>query len=133
LAQAGEIFSMSSLTPVPYAVPWFLGVVNLRGGLYGVVDLAGFLQGRQVLVRTEQALAECSLVTFNAELELNCSLGVDGLAGLRRQDSFVSSTAPAADAPAYLGRLFKDSGGAQWQEINLRALSLDPAFLGIGA
>jgi twitching motility protein PilI len=133
LAQAGEIFSLPVMTPVPYARDWFLGVVNLRGSLHGVVDLAGFMHCDFVRTRTELSLAECSLVTFNADLELNCALVVDGLAGLRRQDSFVSSLAPAAGTPTYFGNQFMDSGGAQWQEINLRALSQYPEFLSIGA
>ena len=40
LVQAGEIFSWTQVQPVPYTRPWFLGVAALRGGLYGVVDLA---------------------------------------------------------------------------------------------
>lgn len=42
LEQAGEIFGVGPLVPVPHAVPWFLGVANLRGHVYGVVDLARF-------------------------------------------------------------------------------------------
>ena len=35
LAQSGEIFPLPAVQPVPYSQSWFLGVVNLRGGLYG--------------------------------------------------------------------------------------------------
>ena len=40
LAQSGEIFPWVGIQPVSYTQAWFLGVANLRGGLYGVVDLA---------------------------------------------------------------------------------------------
>src|SRR3954470_24498959 len=53
LAQAGEIFPFASTHPVPYTRPWFLGVANLRGGLYGVVDLAAYVGNRQPAPRTE--------------------------------------------------------------------------------
>ena len=43
LAQSGEIFPLPPVQPVPYAQHWFLGVANLRGGLYGVADLAAFV------------------------------------------------------------------------------------------
>lgn len=133
LAQSGEIFPLSGVQAVPYARPWFMGVINLRGGLYGVVDLAGFTGNGPARGRTEQSFAESSVVTFNAALELNCALMVDGLAGLRKQESF-STVAPASEgAPAYLGRRFIDLHGAQWQEINLQALSQLPEFLCIGA
>ncbi|RYF36772.1 MAG: chemotaxis protein CheW, partial [Comamonadaceae bacterium] len=42
LAQSGEIFPYAAPQHVPYTQPWFLGVANLRGGLYGVVDLGSF-------------------------------------------------------------------------------------------
>jgi twitching motility protein PilI len=33
----------------PLTQPWFLGLANIRGNLYSVVDLAGFL-GRETVV-----------------------------------------------------------------------------------
>lgn len=127
LAQAGEIISMASIAPVPHTLEWFVGVVNLRGGLYGVVDLAGFMGDKPANARTAQPTA----VTFNPDLELNCALIVDGLAGLRREDSFVSSEVAPVDAPMYFGPLLTDSKGEQWQEINLHLLSQCPEFLRI--
>ena len=35
LTQSGEIFPWVSIQAVPYTQRWFLGVANLRGGLYG--------------------------------------------------------------------------------------------------
>lgn len=89
LGQSGEIFSWVSVQPVPYTQSWFLGVANLRGGLVGVVDLAGLLGA--TAPRTEQALTESSLLAFNAALDVNAALLVDRLAGLRGTDAFVSS------------------------------------------
>ena len=43
LKEAGEIFALAPMVPVPHSHRWFLGVSNLRGHLHGVVDLAGFL------------------------------------------------------------------------------------------
>ena len=76
---------------------------------------------------------EAIVVTLNALLEVNCALHVDSLAGLRGSDAFLSSTAAAADAPAYFGNCFVDAEAQRWQEINLRALAQSPSFLSIGA
>ena len=81
LTQSGEIFGLPAIAKVPYAQPWLLGVVNLRGGLYSAVDLASFMSGQVSQVRSEQAWAQVRLVTFNPELELNCALMVDALLG----------------------------------------------------
>lgn len=34
---------LTDVTPVPNTVPWVLGVVHLRGAIYSVVDLRGFV------------------------------------------------------------------------------------------
>jgi twitching motility protein PilI len=133
LAQSGEIFPLANLQAVPYCRSWFAGVVNLRGGLYGVVDLAGFLAEGSIPLRTEQSLADASVVTFNAALEVNCALMVDSLAGLRNAEAFVASEPPAPGAPVYFGNRYTDAGSQIWQEINLQALSTYPQFLSISA
>lgn len=133
LALSGEIFPLTSLQVVPYSKSWFMGVINLRGGLYGVVDLAGFMANGAVTTRSEQALSEASVITFNSALEINCALMVDNLAGLRKREAFTAATAPPEGSPVYFGHRFTDLTGVQWQEINLRALSQFPEFLSISA
>ncbi len=133
LSHAGEIFSWTDVQRVPYVQPWFLGVANLRGGLYGLVDLASFLRGGAGQQRGEAALGSSRLVALNPLLETNCALLVDRLLGLRTTEAFASSTAPDAAAPAYFGHVYTDLEGRQWQELNLQSLSQHPAFLGVGA
>ena len=133
LSQSGEIFPLAHIQRVPYARPWFMGVINLRGALYGVVDLASFMGDGATRLRGEQSLAESSVITFNAALELNCALLVDGLAGLRKRDAFSDAVAPPEGSPAYFGNRFTDLNGEHWQEINLQSLSQLPEFLSISA
>ena len=133
LVQSGEIFPLTHVQVVPYSRQWFMGVINLRGGLYGVVDLASFLGRGTTRARTEQSLAESSVITFNAALELNCALMVDGLAGLRKRDAFSSAGVPPEGSPVFFGNQFTDPDGVQWQEINLQSLSQLPEFLSISA
>ena len=131
LGQSGELFPLVSMQAVPYTQSWFMGVANLRGGLVGVVDLAGLLGA--TTPRTEQALTEASLLAFNAALEVNAALLVDRLAGLRGTDAFESSEPPSKDSPAFFGTTYIDSSGTRWQELNLQILSQYPAFLSISA
>ena len=133
LSQSGEIFPWASAQPVPYTQPWFLGVANLRGGLYGVVDLASFVTGSSPGMRSELARSESRLVALNALLDINCALLIDRLAGLRNAEAFTSSSEPPAGSPAYFGSGFVDANGAYWQEINLQTLSQQPQFLSISA
>lgn len=135
LVQAGEIFPLTALQKVPYCQPWFSGVLNLRGGLYGVVDLAAFIAGGVVPGRSEMALGDASVITFHSVLDINCGLLVDTLAGLRSTESFSQSSGPASGSPPYFGNRYTETGdsGVVWQEINLQFLAQLPEFLSINA
>ena len=133
LAQSGEIFPYAPAQTVPYTQDWFLGVANLRGGLYGVIDLASYVSGKAPAQRSDAGRAESRLVALNQLLEINCALLIDRLAGLRNTDAFVSSGSAPEGSPDYFGSGYTDANGAFWQEINLQALSQQPQFLSISA
>ena len=133
LTQAGEIFPYAATQAVPYTQAWFLGVANLRGGLFGVVDLASYVSGQAPAQRSDAGRAESRLVALNGLLDVNCALLIDRLAGLRSMDAFTASSAPPAGAPGYFGSGYTDAAGAFWQEINLQALSQQSQFLSISA
>lgn len=127
LEQAGEICNPGNIQSVPYVKPWFLGVINVRGNLLGVADLASFLGWAQ----TTQS-GDASVVTINPQLEVSCGLRVDSLAGLRSADAFTLEEDAAPDTPEWMGKRRTDAQGVAWQEINLRALAQSPQFLSIG-
>jgi twitching motility protein PilI len=139
LKDAGEIFAVHPVVPVPHSHPWFLGVANLRGHLHGVVDLGRFLgvkadDGRHV----EPARDQARLVGFNQALGLNCVLLVDRLAGLRGQtdlepDQAANDETPAqtGERPPFAGACYRDANRRVWQELRLAELAEDENFLGI--
>jgi twitching motility protein PilI len=144
LGQSGEIVAFSSPQAVPYSKDWFKGVLNIRGSLVGVVDLARFVAvhaepeagshaAASAATHSSFSTGEASVVTLNTQLEVNCALQVDSLAGLRGSEAFASSTAATAQAPDYFGPCHVDKEGQRWQEINLRVLAQSPTFLSIGA
>ena len=132
LHQAGEIFSLVPLLPVPHTRSWFAGVANLRGGLHGVVDLGAFLgmSGRAGGL-VEGAREQARLVAFNPSIGLNCALMVDRLAGLRSAEQLTADTEDAGPRPAFAGQRLRDGDGRAWQEIVLSSLAEDEQFLGI--
>ena len=133
LSQSGEIFPWVTTQPVPYTQQWFSGVANLRGGLFGVVDLASFVSGQPPPPKSDLARADSRLVALNAALEINCALLIDKLSGLRNQEAFVDFCARNPDAPDFFGNTYVDIQGASWQEINLQLLAQQAHFLTIGA
>jgi twitching motility protein PilI len=129
LAEAGEIFQPGALLPVPHALPWFLGVANLRGILAGVVDLAGFLGLRSHLSAGEREQAR--VVAFNPTLEINGALLVDRLAGLRNQAQLTPEWVDVRTQPGFVGGRYHDAAGRVWQELRLAVLARDERFLRI--
>jgi len=139
LRQSGEILPAPQLRPVPRTKPWFLGVVNVRGSLFGTVDLANFVahsngqKSSPAASLKNNAAQAPSVITFHPAMEMNCALQIDALAGLRSAESFQSSKAAPLGAHGYLGNQFFDAEAQCWQEINLQALSQTSEFLNISA
>lgn len=133
LKQASEIFAPVPIKPVPYAKPWLAGVANLRGGLFTVVDLAVYLGLREPSLNRAFG-PQARLVSLGADLNLNCALLVDRLAGLRSDEQLpLVGEQPAGPRPRFAGALRRDESGRHWQEINLEALSRQENFLHIVA
>jgi twitching motility protein PilI len=127
LREAGEIFAMAPMVPVPHSHRWFLGVSNLRGHLHGVVDLAGFLGVKSSDAPRDQA----RLVGFNQALDINCVLLVDRLSGLRSEEDLTRDADDGVTRPTFAGARFRDSSDRVWQELHLAELAGDESFLRI--
>ena len=133
LHEAGEIFSVGSVLPVPHTQPWLAGVANLRGGLHAVVDLAVFLGLRRTGGAADNRDG-ARLLALNPALGVNCALLVDRLAGLRNADQLSPDAGEApspATHPAFAGPRWRDGEGRVWQEIELAALAGHEQFLGV--
>ncbi len=127
LADAGEVVALPEIVPVPLTRPWYLGVANIRGNLYSVVDFARFLSREDAPIGNQSRL-----VLFGPRAgDINAGLMVTRVLGLRN----VSELAPAAPpqgAPGWYGQRWMDGDGHAWQEIDLAMLARDPAFLQVG-
>ena len=130
LADAGEVIAMPQLATVPMTKPWYLGIANIRGNLYGVIDFAGYL-GRPVDV-SASAAGQARLVLFGPRTgDLRAGIVVQRVLGLRNLAELAQADPPAA-APGWYGARWTDKEGQGWQEIDLARLAQDPAFLQVG-
>jgi len=131
LRQAGEIADLGAVLPVPHTRPWLAGVVNLRGGVCTVVDLARFLGLRPPGSAAPKEHAR--LVAFNAALGINGALLVDRLEGLRHAADLQvePETADPLARPAFALARWRDAAGKVWQELDLAELARQPQFLAV--
>ena len=137
LVQAGEILPWAPPHPVPYTQAWYRGVINHRGELLGLIDLAAFLASQGVLKEPAPAAErlghDARLVGLSAALGVPAVLWVDRLAGLHSPSQFVHAAPPPQQAPAWQGQRLTDVQQQVWQEIDLTALASWPAFLQVAA
>ncbi|HUH93230.1 MAG TPA: chemotaxis protein CheW [Casimicrobiaceae bacterium] len=130
LADAGEVIALPQTASVPLTKPWYIGIANIRGNLYGVIDFAGFLGHPLEPVTTGPS--QTRLVLFGPRVgELRAGLVVRRVLGLRNLAELAQGEPPAG-GPAWYGPRWTESGGAVWQEIDLARLAQDPAFLQVG-
>ena len=130
LSDAGEVIAVPTMASVPLTKPWYLGIANIRGNLYGVVDFAGFL-GRP-LEPVAPGASQTRLVLFGPRAgELRAGLIVHRVLGLRNLADLSHNDTPAG-APDWYGSRWAEANGDMWQEIDLARLAQDPAFLQVG-
>ena len=77
LTSLADVLECPPVTPVPGTHDWFVGICNVRGKLYSVVDFGLFLGVAPPLIENEGTL----LVINNSEL--GCTLLVPKVGGLR--------------------------------------------------
>jgi twitching motility protein PilI len=134
LAQSGEIFPITSVQKVPYTQGWFMGVANLRGGLYGIVDLASFMSGvPSQRIFDGSSREQARLIALNSAMEVNCAVLIDRLGGLRGVADFVARDAAPEGSPSFISAQYTDKTGQTWTELDLQQLASSPDFLGIAA
>jgi twitching motility protein PilI len=127
LHQVSEVIPVPTLVPVPRTQPWFRGVANVRGNLYGMIDFSAF-QGREPIGPG----MERRVILVSERLVAGSGLMVSRMLGLRNPEQFSVAARPA-DAPAWMAAAYTDAGGTRWLELDLPALAREQRFLEVGS
>lgn len=119
-----EIVPMPPITPVPGAHPWLLGVGNLRGNLFPVVDLKFFMEGE----RTVQQEGQRVLIMRQAGGDV--ALTIDELFGQRsfEQEQDIAAGDLATGRYAHFVDRAFHGDGYDWGVFSLSLLSRTPEF-----
>ena len=130
LAEAGEIVALPPvIVPVPLTRDWFLGVTNVRGSLFTVVDLRRFAgDGVTELGKETRLLSVAPSLGFNVTLVVSKMLGLRNTASM----TAVVNATPMHAGASWLGNSFADADGHIWRELSLSRLIATPDFLMVG-
>jgi twitching motility protein PilI len=144
LSEAGEVVPLpQTIAPVPLTRDWFRGLVNLRGSLYAVSDLARFVGDSFT-----PASREARLIAFAPRLGLNASVVVARMLGLQNVETMKPADGNAGggddergnsaamesaggERPAWLGADWIDAEGRLWTELSLARLAVDDRFMAV--
>ncbi|MCL2309919.1 MAG: chemotaxis protein CheW [Proteobacteria bacterium] len=127
LQQTEEVLVSPPITPVPLTQPWFLGLTNVRGNLYSVIDFSLFLGKAPTAHNAEARLVLLSRSTG----AVNTALLVQQVYGLRSVKGF-APTGQGTQDKVWNVQNWMDAEGHVWHEANLSKLAQDSEFQHIG-
>jgi twitching motility protein PilI len=126
LHEAGEIVPVGAITKVPLTRDWFLGMVNVRGNLISVIDLARFCGMPPTPIDKDSRI-----IAFSPALSFNSGLLVSRIMGLRNAADMQLEPAEA-DAAPWAAQRYVDRESQVWNELNLSLIVQDQQFLHVG-
>ncbi len=120
MADIAEVLPLPSLTAVPLTKSWFLGVANVRGNLYGVIDMATYEK-----TGAASGNANNCVLLVSERFAFNAALLVDRVLGLRDTQSWKRNE-------VYGQAEYLDETGASWTRLDVQGLLQQAEFLQIG-
>lgn len=125
VAHTTEVIPCEGVTPVPHTRAWFLGLINCRGKLTGVIDFSGFL-GYPVKAWQDTD----RLLVLSDCLTVPCALRITRVPGLVSLSDFTDQPRPDGE-PAWVSAIYSDRHAQSWRLLDLSLLISDPAFLDV--
>lgn len=120
MADISEVLPLPRLSKVPFTKHWFRGVINVRGNLYGVIDMAAYPQGSLISgVSANRVLLVADRYAFNV------ALLVERVLGLRDVRNWQKSEREGLTE-------FQDGQGASWRKLEVSGLFGQVEFLQVG-
>lgn len=124
--EVSEVISAPKLAHVPLTQPWFLGLANVRGNLYGITDLGVYLGGSSLPFNLKSRILLAAASSVLSGFIVNNMLGIRSLA------EFTPMKLPKkTKLPRGIIAHYKDTDGREWRELSLLELIQDEKFLQI--
>ncbi|MES2353763.1 MAG: chemotaxis protein CheW [Pseudomonadota bacterium] len=126
LNEVAEVLPVPPVVPIPLTKPYFNGMCNVRGNLYGVVDFSAFMDKAPITRAVENRL-----LLLPPAVVQGAALLVSRMAGLRSPEAFVLADREP-DTPLWVRNLYRDAEGHVWNELDVTTLAQHEYFLNVG-
>ena len=127
LQRVSEVLPVTGVEPVPLTQDYFVGVCNVRGNLYSIIDFTQ-LNGKPAV----KASAENRLLLLPKDVIHGASILVTRMAGLRNPDNYQREAVPAGSKP-WVSAVLRDNEGLPWYLLNIEALAQHQQFQDVAA
>lgn len=124
--EINEVLQVPKMVPAPLTQPWFLGMANIRGALYGITDLGQYWEEEPVPVGPKSRI-----LLVVPHYKINSGLLVSNMLGVRSLRDFEMITEPGMQSRPGIISHYKDKQGRPWHVLNLQALVATEQFLDI--
>lgn len=121
MGDIAEVLPLPPLTMVPYTKPWFRGVANIRGNLYGVIDMPAYEHSG-----VASGDSNNRILLLAERFGVNAALLVDAVLGLRDARAWRQSEGIGKEIEYY------DENGAPWRKLDVRDLVEQAEFMQVG-
>jgi twitching motility protein PilI len=133
MVDISEVLPLPRLTPVPFTKQWFRGVANVRGNLYGVVDVAAYAHSGPAASSSDasggsgQASGDANnrILLVAEKFAFNAALLIDRVLGLRDAQKWNQTVVDGQTE-------YCDEHGTSWRKLDVRGLLEQAEFLQIG-
>lgn len=121
-----EVLPVPAMEPVPLARRWLAGVANVRGTLYTVVDMCGFLGHARA-----EATPASRVLLLSPRIARGVGLLVTSMYGLRHDGQFTPDDSYKSGETPWIRAGYRDRNGRYWRELDPQQLVAHRGFLDV--
>lgn len=128
MKEIGEVIQVAQIVPVPLTQPWFLGIVQVHGNLFGITDLGVYLGGESLPFDTRSRI-----LLVSAHYRMNSGFIVNNLLGIRSLSEFEACEVADEQLRNGVSHIYRDKENRIWYELDLRTFVREKRFLQIAS
>jgi twitching motility protein PilI len=121
MTEISEVLEVPRMTLVPLTKPWYRGVANVRGNIYGIIDLAAYTNHGETVQD-----AHSRVLLLGQKYAFNAGLLISRVLGLRNARDWQRSELDGTER-------YQDDNGQMWTKLDVKQLLQQPEFMQIGA
>ena len=126
MKEINEVIQVPEIAHVPLTHPWFLGIINVHGNLYGITDLGVYLSGKQ-----EPFGLKSRILLVSSSYKINSGFIVPNLLGIRNLSEFELDQTSGTELRNGVTHIYRDKESRPWYELDLLTLTREKNFLQI--